>query len=460
MTTRRVRARNRATASASVGVLVLTTLSLTGPSVAAAEPPSSWGATVALSGTPVRSSPDVAVGPSGGINAAWGGDGDVRFRRRPPSSAWLGERGLGLGGSPSLGVDGNGNVTAVWFRTRPGLINEIVTARRPLSGSWSAPQVISRVGEFEDDGTGVRDVDLSVSSGGAVVAAWTWGSDEGGPPQRVQAAYRPAQGGWQGPRDITTPSQCGGQAATAIGPGGNAVVVCRGNDGVIRAVRRLSAGWTSPVAISATNNAHPDIAIGPNGGTVAVWGHHTIASDEPPIEEDDTIKASRLVSGGSWTTPQQLSPSGATAVHPLAVIDGSQTMTVVWRVEVEVGDPDNPTVLSRLDTARRPPGTSTAFGARTPIAPLDDRISAVEVAAAPAGDVVVGWFRVGTDASRLEAVTRPRRHGWTTPVELSGPAGVAGDEATPAVAVDLCGRGIVAWHDTRVRIRRMASCAS
>ncbi len=456
MVSHRWRGPRRSTAGASVAVLVLTTVSVTGPPSSAAEPPSRWGATTTLSGSPVLSSPDVAVGPSGGINTAWGGGGeDVRFRRKPPSSGWLAVRSLGRGGSPSLGVDGKGDVTALWFRKRPGLITEIVTARRPVGGTWSAPRVISRVGEDEGDGTGVRDVDLSVSSGGAVVAAWTWGSDEGGPLQRVQAAYKPARGGWQGPRDITSPSQCGGQAATSIGPRGNPVVVCRGTDGVIRAVRHLGAGWRRPVPISASGNARPDVATGPNGGTVAVWQHHTIASDEPPVQEDHTIKASRLVGGDSWTTPQQLSPSFATSLEPRAVVDGSQAMTVVWRVEVD--DPDVP-VVNRLDAARRPPGSGTTFGAPTTVAAFGDRISAVEAAVAPAGDVVVGWLRVGADRSRLEVATRPRRHGWTAPVELSGPAGVAGDEAHPAVAVGPCGRGVVAWHDTRVRVRRMVAC--
>ena len=457
MTSLPTRNRTRPTAIASVGALILTTLSLVGPPASAAEPPSRWGSTVALSGTPVLSSPDVAVGPQGGINVAWGGDGDVRFRRMPPSSPWLGERGLGAGGSPRVGVDGRGNVTAVWFRQRRLMITEIVTARRPVGGTWSTPRIISRPGEDEQDGTGVRDVDLAVSPGGAVVAAWTWGSDEGGPLQRVQAAYRPAGGAWQGPRDITTPAQCGGQAATAIAPGGNAVVVCRGTDGVIRAVRHLSTGWTRPQAISAADNARPDVTTGPTGGTVAVWEHHTFASDEPPTAEDFSIKASRLIAGGVWTKPQQLSPSGATSLGPLVAIDGAQTATVVWRVVVaREGEPDQ----VRLDSARRLRGAATTFGAPTTIAPFGDRVSALEPATAFAGDVVVGWIRVGAEKSRLEAATRPRRHGWTAPVELSGAAGVAGDEATPAVAVDPCGRGVVAWHDTRVRIRRMAACAS
>ena len=175
------------------------------------------------------------------------------------------------------------------------------------------------------------------------------------------------------------------------------------------------------------------------------------------MQEANTIKASRLVGGDSWTTPQQLSPSFATSLEPRAVVDGSQATTVVWRVEVD--EPDGP-VVNRLDAARRPPGSGTRFGAPTTVAAFGDRISAVEAAAAAAGDVVVGWFRAGADRSRLEVATRPRRHGWTAPVELSGPAGVAGDEARPAVAVAPCGRGVVAWHDTRVRIRRMVACGS
>ncbi|HET9828889.1 MAG TPA: hypothetical protein VFQ11_10315, partial [Nocardioidaceae bacterium] len=166
MTSLPVRNRTRPTAIASVGALILTTLALTGASASAAEPPSRWGPTVTLSGTPVLGSPDVAAGPQGGINVAWGGDGDVRFRRMPPSSPWLGERSLGAGGSPRVGVDGKGNVTAVWFRQRRLMITEIVTARRPIGGTWSRPRIISQTGEDEQDGTGVRDLDLSVSPGG------------------------------------------------------------------------------------------------------------------------------------------------------------------------------------------------------------------------------------------------------------------------------------------------------
>ena len=150
MVSHRTRGPRRSTAGASVAVLVLTTVSLTGPPGSAAEPPSRWGATTTLSGSPVLSSPTWPWALRGQSTPPRGGGEDVRFRRRPPSSGWLAVRSLGRGGSPSLGVDGKGDVTALWFRKRPGLITEIVTARRPVGGTWSAPRVISRVGETRE----------------------------------------------------------------------------------------------------------------------------------------------------------------------------------------------------------------------------------------------------------------------------------------------------------------------
>jgi hypothetical protein len=437
-------------AAASLGVGVLTLC----PAPAGAVDPE-WGPTARVSlGAPIGA-PDVAVASRSGTGVVWAGasvgaaSGDVRFRQQTPDGTWHAPVSLGKGGGPQIAADQSGNMVAAWFRKRPGMIPEIVAARRPVGHRWGPPVVISRVAEDEQDETGPTELDLAVSSGGAAVAAWLWGSEEGGPANRVQAAYLPAGGSWTGPTRLTTPAECGGElgvdggVAAAIGPGGRAVVVCQGPGGVIRAIRQRAGRWPDPTRISTGSNATPDLAVGPAGETVAVWSHLVPAEDDGD-QPSNVIAATRLV--GTWSTPEQLTPTGQNHFKPRLAVGASEATTVVWVSSAGV-------IWSASKVAGLAPWTPLQA-----IASPGTLSSPLDLAANVHGDVVAAWTQPGPSGFDRVAVTRTGTAVWGAPVVLSGTDSVEPAEDATGVAIGGCGRALVAWQGNRTSLRRTVGC--
>jgi len=420
-------------------------MTLAAPGQPAAAAQVDWGPTQQVSLQQPLGPPDVAVGPRTGTAVVWTADGggfaDVRFRQRTPDGVWHRVRSLGRGGGPQVGMDGRGNAITVWHRTRPGRIPEIVTARRRVDGTWSARRVLSRTAPSRTDvDTATTDLHLAVSTGGAAVAVWRWGDDQGdGPEPRVQAAYRPAGGRWHGPTDLTRPGVCIGGLDAAIGPRGNAVVVCSGSRGV-RAIRHVGSRWTAPVVVATGSDSRPDVAIGAAGGTAAVWGNRTVPEDggEPTY----TIETSRL--SRSWSAPVPVTTGGQEHSPQVAVSEGMTT--VVWR-----------TLEDAVQSARRT-SWSAPFGAPQTLSAPAVMPSPFGLEANTHGDLVVAWTRVGAQGDEKVAVTRPADGDWTDPVVLSEAEPVVPEEEAVGVAMGRCGRAFVAWQDTRTRLRNAVDC--
>jgi hypothetical protein len=198
----------------------------------------------------------------------------------------------------------------------------------------------------------------------------------------------------------------------------------------------------------------PDVAVGPTGEPLAVWGRNIETSSG---EFSSVIEASRLVNG-RWTTPTRLSNAGETSSEPRIAIDGSGAATVIW---------SGPT--QRIQAVHRPSAGRFSRPQTIATTPARSSITGVDMAVNRDGDTVVGWART-PDFSRAQmlAVTRPSRGVWTTPFVLSGSRNVSLESDATGVAIGPCGRGVVAWADrpadagddfrTRVRLRRMANC--
>lgn len=78
--------------------------------------------------------------------------------------------------------------------------------------------------------------------------------------------------------------------------------------------------WQSPVQVSTSPTfdvSSPSLVIDSNGNMTAAW------------VENNSVVASHLSSGGSWSSPTTLS-STLTASSPILGIDSNGNVTVVW----------------------------------------------------------------------------------------------------------------------------------
>ena len=86
--------------------------------------------------------------------------------------------------------------------------------------------------------------------------------------------------------------------------------------------QNLNAGWTTPVAISSTISDQPDIAVDSTGNAVACWqgfdgSNYIIQSAVQP-------------KGGSWSTLVTLSASGENAQDAEVDVDQKGNAVAIW----------------------------------------------------------------------------------------------------------------------------------
>ena len=161
---------------------------------------------------------------------------------------------------------------------------------------------------------------MALDRTGNAVAVWE--RDEGTNlvgTEVVQAATRPAGGGWGAPVDVSAPTQAAWSYSAdpqlALDQAGDAVAVWAGGpsgaDPVVQAASHPagSASWQAAVDLSAPSQTaeRPQVALDQAGDAVAVWQH---ASDAITVVQ----AASRPAATGVWQTPVDVFP--ITAIVP------------------------------------------------------------------------------------------------------------------------------------------------
>ncbi len=171
-----------------------------------------------------------------------------------------------------------------------------------------------------------------------------------------------------------------------------------------------SINWNSPITISSNgvNASDPQIVIDPNGNSTSVW------------IESNTIKASHLPSGGSWSAVTSISNSGAST--PKIGIDTAGNVTAVW---LESGV---------VNSAVLPAGGS--WSAETAVS--NTGASSVWLSVDNTGNVVAAWIRNGF----VEAAQKTFGGSWGTVSVLSS----GGAETHPNVYIGSSGVIFAVWH--------------
>lgn len=200
--------------------------------------------------------------------------------------------------------DSNGNATAAWLEN-----GSVVTRTLPSGGSWGTKTTLTTVSSSY--------LNLAVDSSGNTTALWV----EGGV---VKTANKSSGGSWSGKSSIS--GSGASQARLSIAPNGNAVAVWMRNGFIEASTKLLNLLWDLVVAQLSSGGAedHPDVFLGSNGTTIAVW--HTSASGS------DVLQSSTALVLGTWKTAVNVLSLSSSAHHnyPHVAVDNNGNAIAVW----------------------------------------------------------------------------------------------------------------------------------
>jgi hypothetical protein len=372
--------------------------------------------------------PAVAVDPQGNTTAIWsrfdGTNNIVQAASRPAGGSWGAVKDLSAPGQNArrqhVAVDAQGNVTAVWGRF-DGTNNIIQAASRPAGGGWSAAQDLSAAGQ------NAQQPDVTVNAAGDAVAVW---SRFDGTNNIIQAASRPAGGSWGAAQDLSATGQNAFDPRIAVDRLGNAIAAWARSDGtnsiVQAAVRPAGGSWGAVKDLSASgqNAFDAHVAVDGLGNATVVWRRFDGANY--------IVQAATLPAGGSWGEVKDLSAAGQSVNKQHVATDAAGDVTAVW----ERFDGSNTIVQA----ATLPAGGS--WGSPQDLSATGQNANDSFLAIDAQGDVIVTWNRSNGTNTIVQAASRPAGGSWGGPQDLS----VTGQNARDArVAVDGQGNAAAVW---------------
>jgi hypothetical protein len=247
----------------------------------------------------------VAVTPGGEAVALWGYEACstcvpvVEAAARPAGGSWGApvtlDTGLDLSpGGLTIGVDGSGNVIAVWVVSPGDVIDSVLPAG---SGSWGPDTTL----ELENNQGPAHGISLAVSPAGDAIVTFNGGLNN------VWAISGTVTGGFSAPVEIAlgfgnNDYHLTGVTRVALNNAGQASIAwsVTGHTGV--ATRSPAGAWSAPTILSTASFSSASTAIDGAGDAIAVFGS----------------SYSWHLAGGGWGTPAPL-PSGSSG--GLAVAD-------------------------------------------------------------------------------------------------------------------------------------------
>ncbi len=280
-------------------------------------PGGSWQAPVDIGEvtTMVAPEPWVAVDAAGDATAVWKNREVIESAYRPAGGSWQAPAPISdpetESFTPQAAVNAQGDATAVWMHF-DGSDYVVQSAYRPTGGSWGAPTLVSAPGE---EGGNPH---IALDGSGNAMVVWR-GEGEGG--EAARAAYKSAGGEWQAPVDVSTPGEEAQSLRVALDADGDAMVLWGGSTGelgahavVQAAYRPAGGGWEAPIDISEDGgNAYPsDVAFDADGNAAVVWAR----SDGT----QNVVQAAYKPAGQPWEAPTDLSEEGKNAMDAVVVL--------------------------------------------------------------------------------------------------------------------------------------------
>jgi hypothetical protein len=376
--------------------------------------------------------PQIAVDPAGDAVAVWsrfnGANQIVQAASRPAGGVWSGAVDISVAGGdavePQVAIDGSGNAVAAWSRNG-GLRTVVQAATVAAGGGWSAPADLSN-----PEGSATTP-QVAIDADGEAVVVW---SCFNGLNQIVQAASRPAGGGWSGAVDISVAGGDAVEPQIAIDGSGNAVAVWSRNGGanfIVQSSTRPAGGsWSSPTDLSAAGGpaGEPRVAIGASGEALVVWSRNDGANL--------IVQSAARAAAGTWSQAVDLSTAGSNSDEPQVTLASGGEAIAVWTR-------DTAGFNTVAQTTLRPAGGSWAPA--TNLSSGSSIATAPQVAVDRAGDAIVVWSDSAASPSVILSATRPAGGGWEGARRLSE----QGENSVDAqIALDSNGDGAGIW--TRV----------
>jgi len=358
--------------------------------------------------------------------------------------------GTGSQWYPVVAVDGSGNSITVWRDDGNGNW-DIYTQRLDGGGGrlWAADVRVNSDSGTADQGAPT----VAVDGNGSIFAVWRDGRN-GNDDIYAQRLDRSGNRLWTADVRVNSDSGTAGQYAPALAMDGdgNAFVVWmdnrNGNDNIY--AQKLDANgdkpWAADVRVNsgsgATEQRYPAAAVDGNGNVVVVW------QDDQSGNWD--VYAQKLDEGGSrlWAADMQAnSDSGAADQwYPAVVEDGSRNVVVVWQDE---RNGNNDIYGQKLDT-----NGSKLWAADVRVnsdsGTADQDFPAI--AADESENAVIVWQdgRNGDDDIYAQKLDGDGSKLWAADVRVNSDSGAAGQD-NPVVVVDGSRNGIIVWKDERNR---------
>ena len=291
-----------------------------------------WSTPVNISNTPQRSFwSTVAIGSGGTVHVLWGddtpGNGEILYASKPSGGSWSTPANISndLGSSyrPDIAIDDEDTLHVVWHDDTVGNY-EIYYASKPTIGLWSDPTNIS------GSPTDSAQPSTAIDSNGTIHVVW----DEG---DGIYYAKKPSDGFWSTPTEL--PSSPGSSGGPAIAIGDDILhVVWRdwtpGNQKIYYTSKTSEGGWSTLVNMSSNSTINtfgsPAIAVDGVGTVHVVWG------DDSP-GNGEILHASKP-SGGSWSTPVNISNNSGWSERPALPTSMSGAIHVVWEDDTPGND--------------------------------------------------------------------------------------------------------------------------
>jgi len=202
-----------------------------------------------------------------------------------------------------------------------------------------------------------------------------------------------------------------------------------GSGSIIQSSTRPSGGsWSTPEDLSASgqNAFNPQVTVDATGTAIAVWsrsnGSNTI------------IQASTRPSGGSWSTPVGLSETGQDATNPQVTVDATGTAIAVWSRSNGTN--------TNIQASTRPSGVSWTTPADN-LSAVGQDASAPQVTVDATGTAIAVWSRSNGTNTIIQSSTRPSGGPWSTPIADLSATGQ--DASAPQVTVDATGTATAVW---------------
>ncbi|HEX2412051.1 MAG TPA: hypothetical protein VHJ39_12860 [Solirubrobacteraceae bacterium] len=351
--------------------------------------------------------------------------------------------------NPQVAVGGDGGAVALWRRTTAGG-SVVQAATRPAGGSWTAPvDLTAAVGD-------ALQPQLAVSAEGGAVAVWRHSTGSG---SVVQAATRPAAGGWSAPVDLTPAGASALDPQVATGGEGHAVAVwtrITASGSVVQAATRSAAGrWSPPTDLSTGERevSAARVATNDGGERIAVWSSM--------VAGRVTVRAAMRPPGGEWSSATEVGPAGVSVLDPHVALAADGDAVAIWARSVGSG--------SVVQAVTRSAGEDWSAPADLTTAQARVGVRVQQVALSADGSAVAVWARAThrNDGSILhsaaEAATRAAGGSWSRPSTLS-PANTVAFDPQPAMSPDgdalALWTGIVPGGGTAVQVATRAARSS